>query len=163
MLAKTCSAAVLLLIFGVTGCATLFGGGSSQAVNLTSEPTAAGFVVKSSSGLQMAQGKTPNTIQLPRKNEYQLEITAPGYQPQTMVLTKGVNGWVWVNLLGPALVGFAIDFVSGAGWKLEPALVNVSLQKGNGDDVDGMYSRITVKNSEGRVLNERVTRLVPAR
>jgi len=162
VLRKRSFAAVLLLI-GASGCATLFGGGSSQPINLTSDPASASYVVKSSSGLQMAQGKTPNTIQLPRKNEYQLEITAPGYQPQTMVLTKGVNGWVWVNLLGPSLFGLAIDFVSGSGWKLEPALVNVSLQKGNGDDADGMYSRITMQDAKGHVLNERVTRLVPTR
>jgi hypothetical protein len=145
----------------VSGCATIFGGGTSQAVSFASDPVPARFVVKSSSGLQMAQGKAPSTVELPRKNEYQIEITSPGYEPQTMVLTKGVNGWVWTNLIVGGIVGFAIDFVSGAAWKLEPALVNVSLQKGNGDDHEHMYSRIRIEDSKGKVLGERVLPLVP--
>jgi hypothetical protein len=150
----------LLVLAG--GCATIFGGGTSQAVSFTSDPVPARFVVKSSSGLQMAQGKAPSTVELPRRNEYQIEITAPGYEPQTMVLTKGINGWFWANLVFGGVVGGAIDFLSGAAWKLEPALVNVSMQKGNGDDHEHMFSRIRIEDSKGNVLGERVLQLVPS-
>jgi hypothetical protein len=102
---------LLPFLVPVSGCATIFGGGTSQAVSFASDPVPARFVVKSSSGLQMAQGKAPSTVELPRKNEYQIEITSPGYEPQTMVLTKGVNGWVWTNLIVGGIVGFAIDCV----------------------------------------------------
>ena len=159
MLRKSLTGLPLLVL--ASACATIVGGGPSQPVTFSSEPASAGFVVKSSSGLQMAQGKTPTTIRLPRKNEYQLEITAPGYQPQSMVLTKGINGWLWANLLLGGVVGGAIDFASGAAWKLEPALVNVSLQKGNGDDVQGMYSRVRIEDDKGHVLAEHVSKLVP--
>ena len=155
------SLAGVSLLFLASGCATLVGGGTSQPVSFASQPTSASFVVKSSSGLQMAQGKTPTTIQLPRKNEYQLEITAPGYQPQSMVLTKGINGWLWANVLLGGVVGGAIDFASGAAWKLEPALVNVTLQKGNGDDAEGMYSRIRIEDDKGHILAEHVSKLIP--
>ena len=156
------SLAGLSLLVLAGGCATLVGGGTSQPVSFASEPASANFVVKSSSGLQMAQGRMPTTIQLPRKNEYQLQITAPGYQPQSMVLTKGINGWLWANILLGGVVGGAIDFASGAAWKLEPALVNVSLQKGNGDDAEGMYSRVRIEDDKGHVLAEHVSKLVPA-
>jgi hypothetical protein len=52
------------------------------------------FAVKSSSGIVMSQGKGPQTIRLPRRNEYQIEVAAPGYQGQSLALTKGLNGWV---------------------------------------------------------------------
>src|SRR5215204_545131 len=77
-----------------SGCASIAGGGSNQPVSFSSTPAGATFTVKSSSGIQMAQGTTPSTVRLPRKNEYQVEITVPGYKPQTLALTKGLNGWV---------------------------------------------------------------------
>ena len=122
----------ILAVLAVTvcGCATLFGGGSSQTVNITSSPGSASFVVKASSGLQMAAGKTPQNVILPRSNEYQIEITAPGFQPQTTTLTKGVNGWLFVNIF--FWPGFIVDFVTGAAYNLQPALISVTLQAWDG-------------------------------
>jgi hypothetical protein len=154
------SAAAISAGLALGACATLFGGGSNQAVNLSSTPPAS-FTVKSSSGLQMAQGMTPFVAQLPRKNEYQIQITANGYQPQTLVLTKGINGWFWVNLLLGGVVGMAIDLVSGAAWKLEPAIINVSLQRG--EDLDELFSCIKVFDANGKLLGQKVTKLAPAR
>lgn len=78
----------------------------------------------------MAAGTTPQTIVLPRKNEYQIDLTIPGYRTQTAVLTKGLNGWVFVNLL--FWPGAIVDFVTGAASKLEPTYVQVSLQTAQG-------------------------------
>lgn len=75
----------------------------------------------------MASGQTPQTIRLPRKNEYQIEFTSPGFQPQKIALTKGTNGWIWGNLLVGWIVGFAVDFATGSAYKLEPALVQITL------------------------------------
>jgi hypothetical protein len=158
-LAKCLLIAVVSL--GITSCATIFGGGSSQTVSFASDPAAANFTVKSSSGLMMSQGKTPATIRLPRKNEYQIEFNAPGFQQQSMVLTKGINGWIWPNLLLGGIVGLAIDFATGSAWKLEPALVNVTLQKGSGDDNENWYSHIQVYDSNGRLIKDLLTRLDP--
>ena len=73
----------------VSSCATILGGGTTQPVSVVSEPAGATFTVKSSSGLQMASGKTPQTITLPRKNEYQVEFSVPGYQTQSVALAAG--------------------------------------------------------------------------
>src|SRR5690606_32499732 len=85
---------VLCLALVLPSCATIAGGGSNQAVTVQSTPAPASFTIQSSSGIQMAQGTTPTTVRLPRKNEYQIQITMPGYHPQTAVLTKGINGWI---------------------------------------------------------------------
>jgi hypothetical protein len=152
------NAGSLLLLVGLSACATLLGGGSSQPVSVSSTPTAAAFVVKSSSGLQMASGTTPSTIRLPRKNEYQVDITMPGYAKQTLALTKGVNGWVWANLILGGLVGGAIDFATGAAWKLDPAQIQVSLVRGT-DDGTGVDCEVQILGEKGQPLSKRIIRL----
>ena len=152
-----------VLIFS-SACATLVGGGSSQNVSIASEPSSASFVVKSSSGMQMAAGTTPNTIRLPRKNEYQIEFTVPGYRSQSTALTKGVNGWVFGNFLIGWIPGLIIDFVTGSANKLEPALVQVSLQRGAaGTDFDKLFGVVRQLDASGRILSEKLVELEPVR
>ncbi|HXV16782.1 MAG TPA: hypothetical protein VD758_08380, partial [Gemmatimonadaceae bacterium] len=69
-----------------SACATIAGGGTSQGVSISSEPSGAAFAVKSSSGIQMASGTTPQIVKLPRKNEYQIEFSVPGYRSQSVAL-----------------------------------------------------------------------------
>src|SRR6185437_11206741 len=77
--ARSAAGVLLLAPFVLlASCATILGGGSAQSVSLTSDPAGATFTVKSSSGLQMASGKAPQTISLPRRNEYQVEFAVPG-------------------------------------------------------------------------------------
>lgn len=154
-------AAVLIL---TSGCATILGGGPSQSVSVASEPSGTSFVVKSSSGLQMAAGTAPQIILLPRRNEYQVEFTVPGYQPQSAVLTRGVNGWIWGNLVIGWIVGFIVDFATGSAYKLEPAVVQVALQRqpGEGTESDA-HAIVRLLDRFGRVISEGRVRLDPAR
>lgn len=137
---------------GTQGCATIVGGGTSQHVAIGSQPVGATFVIKSASGVQFASGASPQTVTLPRKHEYQIEFSAPGYQPQMLPLTQGINGWFWVNLLFGGLVGMVVDGVDGAMHKLEPAIVNISLQRGPGDSLFGVVQE---RDSKGHVISER--------
>jgi hypothetical protein len=146
-------AAVLVL----PGCATIVGGGSNQPVRIESGPASASYVVKSSSGLQMGAGRTPSSVRLPRKNEYNIEITLDGYQPQTVVLTRGTNGWIWGNLLVGWIVGFIVDFATGSAYKLEPALVTVNLARADND----VYAVIKIFADDDRLLHERKVKLTP--
>jgi hypothetical protein len=109
--------------------------------------------------MQMAQGRMPTSVSLPRSHEYQIEINAAGFQPQTLAITKGINGWLWVDLFAGVL-GFVIDFISGAAWKLEPAIVTVSLVQ-SGEDVGGMSSHVEFRDKQGSLLYERTEKLVP--
>lgn len=149
---------LIVLIPLLAGCATIAGGGPNQAVTLNSDPSSANFTIQSSSGISMAQGSTPSTVSLPRKNEYQITVTMPGYQPQTTVLTKGVNGWIWGNLLFGWIVGFAVDFLTGSAYKLEPALVQVTMERAD----DSLQAVIRVYNAGNKLIEERRLLMVPA-
>lgn len=149
----------LFLLAFATGCASILGGGSSQSVILKPTPSNASFVVKSSSGLEMASGSGEQTVRLPRKNEYQVEIKAPGYQTKSVAISKGLNGWVWGNLIVGWIVGFGIDFISGAAYKLEPALISVSMEKASSEDF--ATAHILLYNAKGVLLKDIPTALVP--
>lgn len=142
----------------LTGCATIVGGGANQGVTLQSTPEGASYTIHSSSGIQMGQGTTPSTVRLPRKNEYQIQITMPGYQPQTTALIRGTNGWIWGNLVFGWVLGFAIDFLTGSSYTLEPSLVQVTLQEADAD----MYAIVKLFE-EDTVVAEKRLRMIPAK
>ena len=148
---------VLALPLFAGGCATIVGGGTNQPVTVQSTPDAATFTITSSSGLQMSQGTTPSTVSLPRKNEYQIVVELAGYQPQSTVLTKGINGWIWGNLLFGWIVGFGVDFLTGSAYKLEPALVQVTMQ----NDEESTYAVIRIYNAADRLIEEKRLLMVP--
>jgi hypothetical protein len=144
-----------------TGCATVLGGGSTQAVSIRAEPAGTAFVVRSSSGLQMSSGVSPQQITLARKNEYEIEFSSPGYQTQRLSLLKGLNGWVWLNIVGGGVLGGVIDVISGAAWKLEPAIVDMRLVKASGsEDMAEMHVRMYDK--QGKLLRELTIPMLPA-
>jgi hypothetical protein len=118
--------------------------------------------VKSSSGLQAAAGNAPQGIRLARKNEYQVEFTAPGFQPQTVALAKGINGWIWGNLVVGWILGFGIDFISGSAYKLEPSVVTVTLAKALDDaGVEQTFGVVRQLDEQGKLLREDRVQLVP--
>ena len=154
--------ALAALLLTLSGCATIVGGGSAQPVAIRSTPNSASFTVTSSSGLQMAQGSTPQTIRLPRKNEYQVEFTAPGFQPQKVVLSRGTNGWIWGNLIFGWIVGFAIDFATGSAYKVEPALVEIALVESRTASGEEQTSAVVrMLDEKGRVISEAQVPLIP--
>ncbi len=149
---------VLLLAISMSGCATILGGGSSQPLSLSSTPSDARYTITSSSGVEMGGGAIPATIRLPRKNEYQVNISLAGYETRTLAVTKGINGWIWGNLVIGWILGFAIDFLTGSAYKLEPALINVSLERG-----DETVAVVHFMNRDGKLLSEEHLTMVPIR
>ena len=145
------------------GCASIFGGGTSQSISLRGDPTSIHYSIRAASGIQLSSGQTPNQVTLPRKQEYEIEFTAPGYQPQKLALTKGMNGWVWTNLLGSWLLGFGIDFLSGAAWKLEPSVVDVQMVRNAGDNGQLEVSALVrFLNADGSLIRQQVLPMIPA-
>ena len=111
----------------------------------------------------MSQGKPPQTVRLPRKNEYQIEISADGYQPQSLALTKGLNGWIWGNLVTGWIPGFIVDFAGGAANKLEPAVVQVNLAKSTSDASGALEGTVRFLSKSGRLVAEKPIHLDPLR
>lgn len=154
--------AVLMCLL-LSGCATILGGGSSQGITLTAQPSHATYAIKSASGLLMSSGAAPAQVRLPRKNEYQIEIVADGFKPQSVVLTRGTNGWIWGNLVVGWIVGFGVDFLTGSAYKLEPAIVSVALQTAALDNgAMETYAVVRMEDEHGKCLEERHLALEPA-
>jgi hypothetical protein len=150
---------VLLAVFVplLPGCAAILGGGSSQAVSIASTPPAASYTIRSSSGIEMAAGSVPASVRLPRKNEYQVDISLAGYQTRTVAITRGTNGWIWGNLVIGWILGFIIDFATGAAYKLEPAFVNVTMERAD----DQAFALVRILDADRRLLREERLLLVP--
>lgn len=55
----------------------------------------------------------------------------------TLVQTQ--NGWIWGNILVGGIIGLAIDFGTGAAYKLTPQEVNVALQEAQHAKADGQW------------------------
>lgn len=104
----------------------------------------------------MSSGALPASVSLPRKNEYQLDVSLDGYETQTVAITRGTNGWIWGNLIFGWIVGFIIDFATGSAYKLEPSVVDVELERGQ-----ELVAVVRFLNQDRRVLQESRLVMVP--
>ncbi len=126
---------VIVFLFGLIGCATIFKG-STQDVGLNSNPQKATVKVKSMGGVEIFSGTTPTAVKLPKKSEYIVTIDMQGYKSSTVQITQTLEGWFWGNLLCGGLVGMVIDYASGAMWDLQPEQISVSLVTASLDGAD---------------------------
>jgi uncharacterized protein YceK len=117
---------VLLVALLFTGCATMFTG-TQTPVNVTATPATASVVIKAQTGQVYYQGEAPAVVKLDKKNTYQVEITLTGYKTQIVMISQTVTGWFWGNLCTSLFVGWAIDFITGGMWDLNPSTIDVKL------------------------------------
>lgn len=111
----------LIMLTG-SGCATIICGGT-QKVPITSTPS--GATVTADSGPSV---RTPGSLVLTRKKAHTLVAEYPGREPQTQQLKKGLNNWVWGNILIGGLIGLVIDIVSGSINELKPTKVHFNFE-----------------------------------
>ena len=104
------------------GCATITQG-STQQITVSSTPAGAEIVVN---GFQRL--KTPAVIELSRKESHQLQISLEGYHREDVEIVKVSNGMVAGNILAGGLVGLAVDYSSGAAYRLVPEVVQITLR-----------------------------------
>lgn len=132
VLLSTLSVGAVALALLLSGCATLFSG-STQDVSINSEPTNADIIVDGNK-----RGKTPATIEInrPEKGDPpEIILRKEGYPERKLTPTKNFNNVTLLNVLNPfnyvgvPVLGFGIDWFSGALWKYRPKTYTVELQR----------------------------------
>tara|TARA_R110000751_G_C13532656_1_gene454093 strand:+ start:278 stop:610 length:333 start_codon:yes stop_codon:yes gene_type:complete len=100
--------------------------GSTQVVNFNSNPDEASVIINGYS-----RGRTPLAVDLARKTKiHKVKIEKKGYNSETVILKRSLNGWVFGNLLilSP-IAGPLIDFITGGIYKISPEEVIVELKE----------------------------------
>jgi len=111
----------------LSGCATVMCG-TSQNIPVSSNPTGAVLQVDGSGSFT-----TPTTLRLERKRDHVLVFTKEGYDQQNVTILHVISGAVCGNILLGGLIGWGVDAMTGAQFKLVPENVNVELKKSSGD------------------------------
>ncbi len=114
-----------VLSVGLSGCATITRGTTDQ-VQLQSEPAEARATTSLGQSCQ-----TPCTITVSRKDEFSVNFTKDGYQPQqvdvkTQVAGAGAAGMAG-NILFGGIIGAGADVATGATLEHVPNPVRVDL------------------------------------
>jgi hypothetical protein len=142
----------LVITVLIVGCATIFKG-TDQAINISSSPSAAKVIIKTTGGVQVFDGVTPVVTKLSKKNEYLVTLTLEGYKETTVnIMKNGIEGWFWGNLLCGGVIGIVIDAVNGAMYKLAPDQISVSLttaQNMKGEQV--LYAVLYALDNNGQL------------
>ena len=128
------SCAVIIFIFN--GCATIFGWGGSEMVNIRSKPDQANVTITDENGTKIFEGKTPTSIPLGKKKgyfsgkTYTLKISKDGFSDKIITIDTETNGWyIGGNLVFGGLIGwFIVDPLTGAMWTLDKNDVDVNLE-----------------------------------
>ena len=114
---------ILVFLFMISGCATVFKG-TNEEVQFHSDPQRAEVYVN---GVKM--GETPLTLKLESKKTYTIEFRAEGYESKTYNITNSVGaGWVILDIL-MGLIPVIIDAATGAWYGLSTHNVNMVLRK----------------------------------
>ena len=153
--------AVACVFMGTVGCATILKG-TSAPVSISSTPGSADVVIKRSDGMVVQQGQTPMTVKLGKGKDYTVTISLDGYQTETVAVLKGgIETAAFCNLGDVA--GWAVDYLTGAMYKLEPTTINVELKEVTAQDGGGsaIYAFLTIVGEDG-TLQYAAVEMIPA-
>lgn len=124
--------AAVVAAMSVSGCATVIKG-TQQNIGITSTPDGASVEIYDKRAQNVVTAVTPATVRLRRKDgPYRVEVSAPGYQTQTVEIRRSVGGWyIGGNALLGGFIGWLIvDPLTGAMWTLKPDNFHANLQQG---------------------------------
>ena len=122
MLVRFAALAAVLLV--APACATIIQG-EHQSVPVNSDPSGATVIVD---GIEM--GETPTTLSLKRGEDHTVVLQRDGYRDVTLRLDKDFDFVPAVvgNIFSFGLLGFAVDYVSGAAYDLTPEQITRTLE-----------------------------------
>ncbi len=114
----------LFVAFTLSSCATIMNKGP-QVVQINSDKPA-DVEITNAAGVVVANLSAPGSVELSKSDApYQVQVTAAGYDPQTVSLEKRLAGHFWGNLLFGGLIGMAVDYSTKTQWMLENDSVNI--------------------------------------
>lgn len=120
-------AAFAAIIVSISGCATVTRGTKDV---LEVETTPSGAQAMTTNGYSCAS--TPCAIKMPRRSEFDVDITKAGYKPARVHVTSKVSGAGGAGMAGNVLVGgiigAGVDIGTGAMLDLVPNPVKVALE-----------------------------------
>lgn len=131
-----------------SGCATIVSK-SEYPVSISSVPAGATITIKDKKGEQVYKGETPVTVELKSKAGffsgaiYEVTFEKPGYEPQTILVEKELDGWYFGNLLFGGVIGMLIvDPATGAMWKLPDSATATLVEKTSLLIIDGKELKV---------------------
>ena len=115
-----------------TGCATLFGGGSTQTINVQSSKTTTVDMYKIKTEKNQETGEIKETERVLINSNLQVPTSINVNRDSKDVLIKpkddnckevtaagSMNNWVWGDIIATSLVSTTTDAVTGAMWKYD--------------------------------------------
>lgn len=116
-------ALVVVLVFALSGCATLFKG-STEKVSFASDPDGAQVFVNG-----MMMGNTPLQLNLKSKDTYAIDFRKAGYENKVTIVNNKVGaGWIILDVI-TGFIPIIIDAATGDWMQLDTNNVNASLIK----------------------------------
>jgi hypothetical protein len=144
---------VSLFCLLLSGCSTIVHGTTQQIVVATT-PTGA-TVSDGSNSIA-----TPGTLELKRNRDYILTISKPGFATETVSISHVISGAVAGNLLAGGFIGWGVDAMTGAQWRLVPETISVHLKplcedKSNRDLGTEKVATVEAKLQELEILKQK--------
>jgi len=121
--------ALICLLSLTSGCASIVKG-TTQAIPVSSNPSGADVALDGNK-----IGQTPISIEVKRKTDHLITISKPGYNTESIAITRNFGGAVLGNILAGGLIGWGVDAVSGAQYNLTPTTISMNLYK-SGEEPD---------------------------
>ena len=144
---------LLIVVFSLysislfSGCATVVHG-TTQAVDISSTPTGADVY---DGGVLKCQ--TPCTTKLKRKKDHIIVLKKNNYQDATTTIMHTLSGAVAGNIIAGGLIGWGVDAIDGAQYKLVPETVNLTLTEISENSDSAEQAKPTVLSYDQRLKN----------
>ncbi len=114
---------VVLVVAGISGCATIIQG-TSQDISFNSNVKGAEVTVNG-----VVVGKTPVVAHLKKKSKHAvIVISKEGYKTKKLLLRSKTTGWFWGNILLGGCVGSSTDSSTGAKNEYAPSQLFITLE-----------------------------------
>lgn len=113
---------VVIILPLISGCATVVHG-TLQKIPVTSEPSNADVSVDGTKTYH-----TPVILELERRKDHLIKITKKGFKPVAIKLIHSLSGVILGNVFTGGPIGWGIDALTGAQYKLTPENVHVNLE-----------------------------------